>query len=458
MNDSAARFLTAWKSIKETLRTEACQLGIDSKDFHDLLFAVADRNPIVHRHLRDLQRFFTIGEVIDGDETHEPVIEITSTAATHADAIAKLLRNPPLVDAEFKRDVLQVKPNDLLVGVLAKMKELAYSQAPVVSGDGTIKDLLTTVTISRWLANCVSDEIKYRKLRETRLDEVLLCAEDQNGSAKCFEIIRSKTNCSTVLKLFEEASSSGRHLDALIITANGAKNGEIVGIITEWDIPTVVEKTSISRLLSEVANKKNGNLFTAEGATFRIRFCEKEWTVKNSAGARYLRELLHHPREELRSGGLINRLNGDNHGSSASREQPEEFVAAQPGGQRGADPSIAIALRNYREHIKEIDEELGELERDGADFNRDRINTLLQDREDVLKSINSSTNIRGQPRMHKTIEDRGDTIRRAIQRCLSERTDKKNHPAVDELKKHVSQYMRFGTNCEYTPPPGTEWL
>ena len=454
MDDTAARFLTAWKSIKETLRTEACQLGIDSKDFHDLLFAVAEKNPVVHRNLRDLQRFFTIGEVIDGDETREPVIEITSTAATHADAIAKLLRNPPLVDAEFKRDVLQVKPNDLLAGVLEKMKELAYSQAPVVSGDGMIKDLLTTVTISRWLANCVSDEIKYRKLRETRLDEVLLCAEEQNGSTKCFEIIRSKTNCSTVLKLFEEASSSGRHLDALIITADGKKNGEIVGIITEWDIPTVVEKTSISRLLSEIAIKNNGNLFTNEGATYRVRFADEEWTVKNSAGARYLSELLHNPRKEFNSVGLINRLSGDNRETHASGEQPEEFVAAQKGG----DHSIETTLKNYGRRIKEIKVELAELQKDRADFNHDRINELKEELAAIVEQVNSLQGFNGRPRLPKSPENRGDAIRRAIQRCLSERTDKKNHSAVEALRRHVSQYIDCNVKCEYSPPPGTEWL
>ena len=334
------------------------------------------------------------------------------------------------------------------------MKELSYSQAPVVSGNGTITDLLTTNTIARWLATCVSNEGKFQKLRETRLDEVLLCAEEQEEGVKCFEIIRAKMDCFTVLKLFENAASSGRRLDALIITADGTKNGKIVGIITQWDIPNVLQITSISRLLSEVANKKNANLFTPEGATYRIRFSNKEWTVKRSAGAQYLCELLHHPREELRSGALINRLTGNNQAIGASGEQPEEFVAAEQGG----DQSVGTTLKNYKKRIKEIDEELGELERNGADFNQDRINELKEERAAICKEVIKSSNFRGQPRLVKSTEDRGDTIRRAIQRCLSERTDKKNQSAVEALRLHVSDCMKFGVTCQYTPPPKIEWL
>ena len=465
MNTNATDFLTAWKSIEETLRTEEGQSGIHSKDSNDLLFALAEQNPIVRTNLRDLQQFVNMGAVLDGEASREPVVEVTSAAVSRAKVIADILKAPPLVVPEFERKVLTIRPNEPLLGVLARMNECSYSQVPVVGADGTIKALLTTDTISRWLADCVSDETRFKRLRETRLEEVLACAEKQQEGSETFEIIREKMNCFVALQLFEQAVTSGRRLDALIITADGSKKGVIVGIITDWDMPTIVQRTSISRLLNEAADKrKDANQFILEGATYRIRFDKKEWTVKASAGAHYLCELLHHPRQEFRSVELINRLTGNNQVTTTVADPPdgdssEEFVAPEHGSQSGKDSSVEKTVQNYKMRLKKIAEERSKLKREGDDADPDRLAELDEECASLGVQIAKMTGLNGRIRTTiKSEENRGDVIRRAISRCMNERADKKNKAAINLLKQHISDHIKFGVICKYTPPPNIEWL
>ena len=460
MDKTTTEFVAIWKLIEETLRVEAGQHGIQGDGPRDLLFALAEKNPIIKQNLRDLQQLVNMGEVLDGTGSRVPVVNVTSEAVKRANLIAKLLKDPPKVMPAFKRAVLHVKPNAVLVDVLTQMKELSYSQVPIVSPDGTIKDLLTTDTISRWLADCVSDESTFHKLREARLNEVLAHAEKQQGDAKPFEVIRSETNCSTVLDLFEQAVASGRRLDALIITADGASKGEIVGIITGWDIPTVLQMTSISRLLADAAKQQdNANLFVCEGSNYRIRFDGTEWTVKKSVGAVYLNELLHHPRTKFNSGELINRLTGDNQPAGTVGDDEEEFAATVQGTGSGVDESVATTLGNLNTRIKQIDAELSELEGDGSDVDQHRIAELEEEREKVLRDISHYAGLGGKPRLIKQTADKGDTIRRAIDRCTKDfaLSTKKNHPAITKLKEHIRLYITYLTSCEYAPPPEIKW-
>ena len=464
MNTNATDFLAAWKSIEESLRTEEGQYGRHSKDANDLLFGLAERNPIVRTNLRDLQQFINMGAVLAGEASREPVVEITTAAVNRAKAIADILKAPPLVVPEFERKVLTIRPNEPLLGVLARMKECDYSQVPVVGADGTIKALLTTDTISRWLADCVSDETRFKRLRETRLEEVLACAEKQQAGSETFEIVSAKMNCFEALKLFEQAVTSGRRLDALIITINGLKRGEIKGIITGWDMPTIVQRTSISRLLAEAARQRNdANQFIREGATYRIRFDKKEWTVKASAGAHYLCELLHHPRQEFRSTELINRLTG-NYQATTTVEEPlaedssEEFTASVHGSRSSKDFSVEKTVQNYRTRLKKIAEMRSELKRKGDAVDQKHLAELDEECASLGEQIDKMTGLNG--RIHapiKSVVNRGDTIRRAIGRCMDECADRKNQITIKALKDHISDHINFGVICNYTPPPNIKW-
>ena len=43
----------------------------------------------------------------------------------------------------------------------------------------------------------------------------------------------------TVCKMFSDATRQGRRLDVIFITSNGNKDGDLVGLITVWDIAKI---------------------------------------------------------------------------------------------------------------------------------------------------------------------------------------------------------------------------
>lgn len=460
--DTATDFRSKCKEIRDAIYAEAEVYKVTGKTFRDVLFSVAEKNSIVQKCLKDIQTFTDLVDVLDRDGRMTPPVEITPSAVERAAAILKLLKAPPLVLPMFKTDVLHFRAEDNIKDVVLKMQKLSYSQAPVLGMNGVIEALLTTDTIVRWLAQHLIEDRKFLKLREAPLGDVLVCAESSSTGAKPFDTISPKTNCIQVLKAFEQAQTSDCRLDALIITDDGTKNGKIVGIITGWDLPKVVRETSVNRIIEEAAGAKkvaNATSFTLEGSTYRIRFKGKEWTVKKCAGSAYLHELLYNPKKEFRSTELISRLSGKYQGlgKGGAEESYETSFSTASGASSNVDPSMKKAFDEYFKEMKDIDAEITELQRDDEEGNQSRIAELVEEKNAILAHVGPLKNIRGLPRQFKSSDNRGDTIRRAITRCLSQSVSKANEPAKTELVAHVKNCIKFGIICEYLPPPAVEW-
>lgn len=58
----------------------------------------------------------------------------------------------------------------------------------------------------------------------------------------CFyDFISRKDNLYQVIEIYNNVVNSGKRFDALLITENGKKDENILGIITSWDIPKIYE-------------------------------------------------------------------------------------------------------------------------------------------------------------------------------------------------------------------------
>ena len=105
-----------------------------------------------------------------------------------------------------------------------------FSQVPVYD-DGRFLGLLTAETITRWLGANLSNGIGL--VEEVSVGEVLGFTEDPDH----WKLVSRRRPVLEVLEMFEASATSGKSLDAVIMTKTGDRTEAPVGILTAFDIP-----------------------------------------------------------------------------------------------------------------------------------------------------------------------------------------------------------------------------
>ncbi|MGE0601174.1 MAG: AAA family ATPase [Dehalococcoidia bacterium] len=108
------------------------------------------------------------------------------------------------------------------------------------------------------------------------------------------------------------------------------------------------------------------------------------------------------------------------------------------------------ALRQYRDRLRELDEEISEAE-GFADL--ERVDRLRHEKEFLLAEVNRSLNLRGEPRSDGGDQERA---RKAVEMRISFAINR--IASLDEaLSQHFSRSIRTGIACAYQPESPVEW-
>jgi len=121
------------------------------------------------------------------------------------------------------------------------MRAGSFSQLPIRS-DGKVFALLTSETVVRWLASELHNDLI--SLSETKIEVVLPHTEDQEHY--CF--LSRRATLQDALSRFEDFTSRGKDLDAVLITENGRPDQNLVGILTVYDLPEILETLGLRRM------------------------------------------------------------------------------------------------------------------------------------------------------------------------------------------------------------------
>lgn len=121
------------------------------------------------------------------------------------------------------------------------MREGSFSQLPVLT-DGSVVALLTSETVVRWLASELPNDVV--SLQETPIQVVLGHVEDQDHY--CF--LPRTASLYEVISTFEDFTARGKDLDAILITDSGKPNQKLLGILTVYDLPVILETVGLRRI------------------------------------------------------------------------------------------------------------------------------------------------------------------------------------------------------------------
>jgi hypothetical protein len=226
--------MNAFRRVEAAVKQSA-PIDLAQARFLTQLEAASERHRIVRRHRRRVEAMAALRNALthQGWSNGEPVAEPALGVVLELERIAGHLEHPPPLPQSVLCDV---RTFDLLADlgdVLEFMHASEFSQVPVLR-EGSFHALLTSNTITRWLASNVT-----QGLAETRgiaLSGVLSHGEP-SMDACCFA--RTQDDCATVLALFQTGAYPAR---VVLLSDSGRPDPRIKGIVTAADLPALHER------------------------------------------------------------------------------------------------------------------------------------------------------------------------------------------------------------------------
>jgi len=233
-------FIGLFAAIESWLRQ---QIDADrSTSFYQLVDRAAAKNRAVARYRDDLKEVADLRNAIVHERTDGHVIaEPNDRALAELDRLRTALLQPPTVIPKFQITVRSRTLTDSVGEAVTDMRNGSFSQLPILSG-GRVVALLTAETVVRWLASEVMNELV--SPWETKIEQVLPHTEDLEHY--CF--LTRRATLLDALSRFEDFAASGKDLDAILISHDGKPEQELLGILTLYDLPTILEATGLKRV------------------------------------------------------------------------------------------------------------------------------------------------------------------------------------------------------------------
>jgi hypothetical protein len=233
-------FLAHYSAIETWLRQQA--EANRSLSFYQLVDRAAQRNRAVARYRDDLKEFADLRNAIVHERTDGHIIaEPNERAVADLEQLRARLLNPPAVIPKFQITVRSRAATDSVGDAVTDMRDGSFSQLPVLS-NGKVVALLTSETIVRWLASEVMNE--YVGPWETKIEQVLPYTEDQDHY--CF--LSRRATLLDALSQFEEFAARGKDLDAILISQDGKPDQQLLGILTLYDLPAILDALGLKRV------------------------------------------------------------------------------------------------------------------------------------------------------------------------------------------------------------------
>jgi hypothetical protein len=224
------RFLDAFGKIEQHLRNMLQPEGFEP--FMSMVNRAAERDTHFLRMRPTLKELARIRNFLThNNRPLDPVAELTERPAKEIEKALELLLAPPRLIPRFASEVAISATDEKLSLALTRMGMRSVTKLPVYRGVKLV-GLLAAKTITRWLGQCSPTSIP--SLSQITVQDVL---KYQDGES-LHTIMRGDATYFDALHAFEDAAyHQGRHLDAILLTANGTDEEPLQGMVTVSQVP-----------------------------------------------------------------------------------------------------------------------------------------------------------------------------------------------------------------------------
>lgn len=231
------KFLRAFNSLHEVLGKK---LNQPSLQFGALLkVAEKNRDKVIMKFLNELDFYREFRNFLVHQVTIDkpPVAEPSDFIVDEINNIIHRIEKPKKAYELFLNKVIHFNMDDSLGKVLTVVKEKEYSQFPVFKNNELV-GLISENGITRFLAKSVDDDVI--SIVETKVKDVITQDEAKNS----ISIVNSNTLIHDIEGIFNSKLHEGNSIFAILVSNRGhkiEKPEDIVGIITPWDLPIILD-------------------------------------------------------------------------------------------------------------------------------------------------------------------------------------------------------------------------
>ncbi len=204
--------------------------------FSRMLDEVAVKSAYIRKYRGTLKQFGQLRNAIvheyrDGQVIAEP----TTKALEEFQDIYNKISKPKRILDVVGTNVIRISKTESIGTALEKMSRYNYSQLPVIGAEGFV-GMFSSVHLIDVLS--YNDNNTIYSVLDTRLDEVLTYSDR-------YRQVRFLSKLSTVhdaIEIYEETALKDHQIDAILITETGQPHQMPIGIITDSDIPALLNE------------------------------------------------------------------------------------------------------------------------------------------------------------------------------------------------------------------------
>ena len=227
MENKEHKYLSAFKQLEIRLRRIAV-VGSDAMQSKDIVEKAENKNPAVMAKRGVIWNLYGLRNVFAHADRDKYIADVNDLAFAEINKIIGLLDNPPKAIDVFKRDVFVACLNDDMGVVLRNMKDNLYTHIPVYD-NGKFIGILSETTILEWLVENINEggEAYFAKQKVDNVNRKYLHPKTN----QCV-FIKESTSIFEIDKMFEDTIYGQNRLGVILITKNGTKDENPLGIIT----------------------------------------------------------------------------------------------------------------------------------------------------------------------------------------------------------------------------------
>jgi CBS domain-containing protein len=224
-------FLKKYKQLEKRLKTIS-GLSSDTTNFRDLISISKKKNLIIKHKENQIWDLYGLRNVLAHSDRDKYIAKINSVAFNILDEIIDNIDNPPSARDVFCCEVYCASIDNSIDDVLLKMKNRLFTHIPVYDGKRFL-GILSETTLLYWLV----DNQNNIQLLKKKVDSIN--PRYFNLSENQYKFVSPNTSIFEIFNMFENSISKNERLGSVLISKSGTRNGQLLGIVTAWDMPKI---------------------------------------------------------------------------------------------------------------------------------------------------------------------------------------------------------------------------
>lgn len=233
VNTKSNAFLAKFKIFEKEIKKLA-GVKSDYTQQKDIIRFAKKKNPLIGYKEDLISDLYALRNVVAHIDREKYIADINEYAFNELNKFIQLLEKPPKAIDVFNAEIFKCSTTDISDSVLRKMKERLYTHIPVYD-NGKFIGVLSESTILEWLVeNIEAGKVNFHKKTIGDINRKYL-----NNKIDLYKFAPSNKSVFEIQKMFDEAIENKKRLGVVFITENGKSTGEILGLVTAWDLPKI---------------------------------------------------------------------------------------------------------------------------------------------------------------------------------------------------------------------------